>query len=325
MVDFLIGRPSVDVRAVTGSGETTLHIAARSDDDDLFALPMIQTLIDAGADVNASASSSIGHDTALQYAVQEKKASLALKLLSCGADPSLGRGPHPLTGLTLLQHCLASGSDELSREELELVRELIRKGADIESFSVSTSNIRICTDGPPLLFAAAYAQSDECVRALLEAGASVDLSLMNSRVLAESNPQPLIMVLFYYCLPYRRHVEDYTLETLVHPQDIRPIQARVEMLLKRGARVDSLGSEQSALQYACELAMDSSLELLSILLDGSTRRNVSREHMEALMMKYTPQRAEHTSSEDRKRAERQEKVSQLLSNFSARAFEGRGC
>lgn len=322
VVKALIQRPDVNPDAVTHQGMMAIHHAARDAPED-SATSIIQALADANTDVNAPTSSSRNATTALRYAIEGGRTTVALTLLSCGADPSLERGPGPRTGLTLLHHCLAPDDPYLSKAQLRLVKELIDKGADTKSTSaiVDATRLPARTDGPPLFFAAAYAKSDSCVRWLLEAGAGADFSLMNARAPAASNPQSLLMALFRHRFPSSHSSIRGPIPTRIRLSHVRPVQECIALLLKHGARLDSVCSEQSALQYACEVALEECFELLCVLLRGATRRNVSLDHVEALKTGCGPRALGSAPTEDRKKAQRRGRVLRQLSDFAARAFK----
>lgn len=320
MVRFLIERPDVDVSVVGHSGMAVIHHAASSSPEE-SATPIIQALVAAGANVNSSASSSDTTDTPLRYAIERKRTIVALTLLSCGADPSLEHGAHPVTGLTLLHHCMAPDRSYLSKAELRLVKELIKKGADTESASTfDAARWPDHTNGPPLFFAAAFVKSDSCVERLLKAGASADFSVINERAPEASNPQSLLMALFYYRLPDKYHRTHGSISTRVNLSDVRSLTTCIKLLLKYGARLDSVASEQSALQYACEVAIEEGLELLCVLLCGSTRRNVSLSHVEMLKIDYGTEESGSIPSDPR-RIQRRSGVCRQLSDFVGRAFK----
>lgn len=130
------------------------------------------------------------------------------------------------------------------------------------------------------------------------------------------------MALFHYRFPnVNYHRADSLLSPFVSLGDVRRVQSCIKMLLKHGARLDSVGSEQSALQYACEVAMVECFELLCVLLRGSTHRSVSLTHVEALKMKYGPGGSGNTTPGGCKKTERRGRVARQLSDFTARAFK----
>jgi len=316
MVRLLTERPDVDVGVVAHSGMASIHYAASNAPVD-SATPIIQALVAAGANVNASASSSNTADTALRYAIERKSATVALALLHCGADPSLEHGPHPRTGLTLLHHCMEPCSSPLSKAELRLVKELVDKGADTEATSTyDPARWPVHTNGPPLFFAAVYAQSESCVEWLLKAGARADFSLINARAAEERDHQSLLMTMFYYRLPDKYHSNQGSISTRIKQCDVRAMKACVRLLLKYGARLDSVASEQSALQYACKVAFDNGIfDVLYLLLRGSAHYNVSLSHIEALKIDYGPGEC------DSRKVERRERIFRRLSDFAGKAFK----
>lgn len=183
----------IDVNAPDpGLGRTALHFAARHD-----SVELIQILLDAGADVNASNNWG---DTPLHIAAAEiKSPSVVLKLIEAGADvnakSSLGYTPlHSTAGsfvpsftsccpnqLEILQALIAAGADVNARswdgetplheaafhaEDPLIIVALVEAGAEIEARSETVKDT-------PLLKAARYGEP-KIVRALISAGADVN-------------------------------------------------------------------------------------------------------------------------------------------------------
>lgn len=95
----------------------------------------------------------------------------------------------------------------------------------------------------------------------------------------------------------------------------------IKVLLKYDARLGSLASEKSELQYACDVAVDGCLELLCVLLRAPTRRNVSLKHGEVLKTQYGHRESGTMPPEGPRRVQRRGRVFRQLSDFTDRALQ----
>ncbi|KND92905.1 putative ankyrin repeat protein [Tolypocladium ophioglossoides CBS 100239] len=312
VVEFLLRQPGVDVNASGNGGETPLHWAMDGPKD------VIQTLIDAGADIHKPGA--LG--TPLRYAVLYCNNSAIKMLLSHGADPSVPKSGLD-DGLTLLHHCFRPGWEpEETKPDRKIVLNLVKGGADLDTMSTMATAAsppepleKWRNEGTPLFFATAYMEETFFMEILLDAGARAD-SVVVDRMAAEGSPQSFLAGLFRHefgVYPYHARAADDE----ISDEMVRRVRGRVRSLLKYGARLDNVNGEQSALEYACEVAYKSALrhELLWLLLWNSTSRNVSLEHVERVVLLY-----DLKENTDDAQAENCCKILARLSRFIERVF-----
>ncbi|POR37516.1 Putative ankyrin repeat protein [Tolypocladium paradoxum] len=312
VVKFLLQQPGVDVNMPGAAGETALHWAMEGPKH------IIQTLIDAGADIHKQGA--LG--TPLRYAAIYCN-NIAIKaLLGHGADPSAPKSGLD-DGLTLLHHCFRPDQEPGETEpDREIVLGLVRGGADLDTMS-TMSTAALAPDPPeiwrnegtPLFFATIYVDEIFSMEILLDAGARADsvvIDLLNPR----GNPHSFLAGLFRHefgVYPYSaRATGDNMVEIMVDR-----VRCRVKLLLKHGARLDDVNGEQSALEYACEVAHEGAPrhELLWLLLWNSTSRNVSLNHVEHAMLTYGLK-----ENLDTAQAENCRKIVSRLCRFKERVF-----
>ncbi|PNY26495.1 ankyrin repeat protein [Tolypocladium capitatum] len=280
-VNFLLRRPGVSVNAPGVGGETAMHWAVSSSKD------VMEALIHAGADIDKQ--SRLG--SPLRHAVMGGFNQTLKVLLDHGADPSIPKTAAG-DGLTLLHHFFHPDW-HLEQENLDpgLLVRLIRGGAELDTMSsMSTSPtppdpVKWRCEGTALFFAAVHVKEIVFMQMLLEAGARVD-SVVIDRLAIGGRPQSFLAGLFrheFNIYPYHALTDDEIDNELVYF-----VRDRMVVLLNHGARLDAVGGEQSALEYACEVACRYPMrhEVLWLLLWNSTSRNVSREHIEVVKPRY---------------------------------------
>lgn len=289
-VKYLLRQPGVDVNMLGAGRETALHWAMDRSHD------VIQTLIDAGADIHTPGS--LG--TPLRYAVLYCNKHAVKVLLDEGADPS-GPASGIDDGLSLLHHCFRPDWEpEETKPDQEMVLSLVKSGADLHTMSTMATaavppepRTKWRNEGTPLFFAAVHMEEIFFMAILLDAGARAD-SVVIDLMAPVRDPHSFLAGLFRHEFgqyPYHAPADGEMASSMAnrvrdHVRD--RVKDRVKLLLKYGARLDDVGGEQSALEYACEVAYAGAPqhELLWVLLWNSSSRNVSLEHVERVMLGY---------------------------------------
>ncbi|KAH8805076.1 ankyrin repeat-containing domain protein [Xylogone sp. PMI_703] len=126
---------------------------------------VVNLLIAAGADINQFHLSNVDTPTALHVSIDKENVDITKALLAVGADPNISypQGHWGKQAKSLLQMAATKGN-------LELVRELLSSGADVNSLLRTTS-------GTTSLLAEAlstYSAKEEIIQLLVAAGADVN-------------------------------------------------------------------------------------------------------------------------------------------------------
>lgn len=149
-----------DVNAARGDGITALHLAARQGDAEAA-----QALLDAGAEVDAG--TRIGRYTPLHLAARGGHGDVVVLLLEAGADPLAATTNSGATALHLAAGAVRGHG---------AVAALLEHGADPNAREASAGQT-------PLMFAAA-ANRAEAIAVLLDGGADPDLATVEVDVLS---------------------------------------------------------------------------------------------------------------------------------------------
>ncbi|KAK7428425.1 hypothetical protein QQZ08_005044 [Neonectria magnoliae] len=271
LVDLFLQREDVDVTAFDSHGRTLLHYISASFEDDTGAMvPLVGKLVNKGVPVNRLAEDG----TALFYAVKSHNFRIALALLEHNADPAIMRNdPY---GWTMLHHCLFFPGPK----QTELVSKLISLGVETDTLTTPDESGGTPYDtsscGSQLFFAAVYAESIACMKLLLDAGADADDVVIytgSDQTVGDLNhgeEQSFLSGFFRHTLKTLPSFDAY----------VREIEDRVCLLLQYGASLDPCGRGGSPLEWACEAALKKgSFALLKLLLNNSTKANVSLHHI----------------------------------------------
>jgi ankyrin repeat protein len=272
-----------DVRQRAADGTTALHYAVYNDN-----VPLIERLIAKGADVTVA--NDFG-STPMAEAATVANAAVLAKLLDAGADVEspgadgqtalmiVARSSNVAAAKVLLDRGANVNASELWRQQTALMwaaaqaqpamlKLLIEHGAEVDARSVENKWPRQVTGEPrrmyrpmggltPLLFAAREGCL-ECVRALVESGANVDLT-------DPKNITPLFLAVdnFHF------DVAKYLIEkgANVNKWDWwgrTPLYSAVDLnTLPHGGRADRLSTDET-----------SSLEIIQLLLEKGANPNV---------------------------------------------------
>jgi ankyrin repeat protein len=272
-----------DVRQLTPDGTTALHYAVYNDNASL-----IDRLVAKGADVKAA--NEFG-STPMIEAATVGNAAVIITLIAAGADVDApgadgqtplmiaARGSNVAAAKVLLERGANPNASELWRQQTalmwaaaqrqpEMVTLLIEHGAEVDARSVENKWPRQVTGEPrrmyrpmggltPLLFAAREGCL-ECARALVEAGADVDLT-------DPKNITPLFLAIdnFHF------DVAKYLIEAGANPNKWdwwgrTPLYSAVDLnTLPHGGRADRRSTDSTT-----------SLEIIELLLAKGANPNV---------------------------------------------------
>ncbi|KAJ3522395.1 hypothetical protein NM208_g12874 [Fusarium decemcellulare] len=291
-VDMFLQHPDMVRLYQDPSRVSALHYVVHCEDTPV-ACQSVHRLVDHGVPIDAICEGR----TALLALVAKQRFKPAIALLERGADASLDVEPQFWAGMVDLclnqdytikmeeaeQEGQASVAEELKQDRRKLLSLLIARGVDVNRPLIgSQSTTR------PLFSALRQGRDLECLKMLLDAGASIkDAARLHSEPMSEK-----LIAGFFLTFEWYSYDEDTPPED-TPPRDI-PAYENLEMykpllcfLLEKGARVDSVGGEDSALDKCC--GDDPPLrgnEVLEFLAEHATLMSVSVEFVEGLMGRW---------------------------------------
>jgi quinoprotein dehydrogenase-associated probable ABC transporter substrate-binding protein len=203
-IKFLV-KKGADLKALDPQGYAPIHTAARKQHPELIALfadlgadlnepdsdgmtplqhavmrnhvPSVKVLLERGADIEEKNKEGY---TALALAIAEAKFEVAKVLLDAGAHFDATAGPDALTPLMIASSQVSPGEGAIflpgSTRPIDLARELIKKGADVNIQSKS---------GVTALMIAAARNVAPMIGLLIQAGAKPDLKSVQGQTAAD--------------------------------------------------------------------------------------------------------------------------------------------
>ncbi|KAK7413956.1 hypothetical protein QQX98_007139 [Neonectria punicea] len=305
LVDLFLQREDVDVTALDSHGRTLLHYISASEGDTGAMVPLVGRLVNKGVPVNRLAEDG----TALFHAVKSRNFRIALALLEHNANPTIMRNdPY---GWTILHHCLFGPA----AKQTELVAKLISLGVETDTSTTPDESGSTPYDssscGSQLFFAAVYAENIDCMKLLLDAGAGADDVVIYTGFgqtvddLNHGEEQSFLSGFFRHVLKTLPSLDTY----------IEEIEDRACLLLQYGASLDPCGRGNSPLEWAYDAALEKgSFALLKLLLDNSTKANVSLHHIK--------DRIDDCYERDVIDPAQNEQVIEMLTRFMEREYPG---
>lgn len=275
IIDLLVQQPSFDPHYQDLHEQNALHYVSNVQNPSA-AYQIAHRLVDHGVPMNV-----IGQGiTPFSQLVVRAKYKPTIALLERGADPYFdGHNQRMCT----LGWCFndrfidpsepESVTKELREDRRKLVALLIAKGADVNRVTITGDEHHT-----PLCWALVGGKDAECIRILLDAGASIRNAVTYTD---GSKTEGLLRMLF-------RKVAALTpwVPRMNGPSEafFEPYKDSVRLLLENGARIDSVDDEESALGICCQMATPKiGTWVLEFLVDNSTRRNVTLEFVEAIL------------------------------------------
>ncbi|OAQ59221.1 ankyrin repeats (3 copies) domain-containing protein [Pochonia chlamydosporia 170] len=254
-------------------GDMPIHRLAASKFDRKGAAAVIKVLIDAGCPIDSPSSGG----TPLAIAIDHQNYSTAMILLEAGSGGLQSLGSQDLNNLfrkVLTDHVT---SDELKHSQTLLVSHLIKLGADVEwssSYKVGKGSITTA-NGPPLFLSMAAARNEHCTNVLLAAGAKVDIKVTVSQGSAGAstpgsadNAVALIPALLHCHWKRSANTDEKVDSELIR---------NIELLLEHSVRLDYAVNGVSTFDFACESADKGQSELLKLVLDRCSSKNLPKQ------------------------------------------------
>lgn len=257
----------------------------------------VRELISIGIPIDQEAPTS---ETALRIAIRHLNFAMAIALLACGCDHTIGF--EETSGWTLLHECLKLPCRKLPAKQsrqTELVKQLVSRGVNIEAAysrdpdfilrDLEERHMFVNVGATPLWCAAGLARNTGSMAVLLEAGADPNADIER---LGRSS-EPLIMALygdFHYYLKEPELVGVFGL------------------LVKHGAKLDEAGGEGKT---ALEMALNEP-HVVKEMLDHATSENICREHVQSVVDELS----------SRKKSRKGVELLRDLKDFRDRVFGG---
>ncbi|RMJ17472.1 hypothetical protein CDV36_002873 [Fusarium kuroshium] len=247
--------------------------------DSMIAREMASKLADRGIPLDVM---GITGSTALADLVEVGHFKAAIELLERGADPTISDWGDRGIGLFHDICCNPKVSDE--EEQEPKVRELREDRRRLISLILANGvdpNRRMghgaAPFSKPLFWVLMELRDVECVRILLHAGADIKSAFFENY---ETRCESLLRVFFeLFGEPDPDALKKWDTINI----GLDPYRECLCLLLERGARIDSLDGEWSALSKTCELATSSMGPVaLEFLVENATCKNVELEHVELL-------------------------------------------
>jgi hypothetical protein len=225
--------------------------------------------------------------TALFYLVLLVIEEPAMVLLRHGADPTLVDDGDQ--GLAILSYCFhdtdqrdiqrvwevdPSKAEALIERRFEFAKLVIKGGVDVNR-SVDHEEAPFTR---PLFWALAGTRDVRCVQLVLDAGADITSAVVeNYHTESES-----LLRCFFDLYGEKQECDEWIWKPF--ETDLRQHKESVCLLLEKGARIDAVGDEYSALSKACELERKKGA--LTLLVENSTCRNTELGHVAKLRERY---------------------------------------
>ncbi|KAJ4309065.1 hypothetical protein N0V84_011719 [Fusarium piperis] len=267
------------------NGYTALFYIANCDDS-AVAREIASELVNRGIPLDVM---GITGNTALADLIEAAHFKAAIALLERGADPTISDWGDRGIGLFNAICRNRKSSDVIDEAEQEpeatdlredqrrLVSLLLAKGVD--------PNRRMGHGAAPfskaLFWVLMELRDAECIKTLLDAGADIKSAFCENH---ETRSESLLRVFFeLFGEPDPDALKKWDPITI----GLDPYKESLRLLLERGARIDSLDGEWSALSKTCELAgSDIGPGALEFLVENATCRNVELEHVEILKSQW---------------------------------------
>ncbi|KAM0224163.1 hypothetical protein ACHAQD_002540 [Fusarium lateritium] len=283
-VEILTRQDSFDPNYRDSSHMTALHWVAECERLNT-AVAITERLVQCNVPVNVLDTDG---RTALYYLIFLAMMEPATILLRHGADPTLDDNNN--RGVDLLTHCFRETDKweihEISRIDPSEAEAVVERGLEVAKLLIKGGvdvNRRVghgaAPFSRPLFWALTETRDVRCVQLVLDAGADISSAVVeNCHTKSES-----LLRYFFDLFSDKQESDAYLSESLSYA-DPRQYKESVCLLLEKGARIDAVGDEYSALSKACDLERKKGA--LTLLVESATCRNTELEHVAKLRERY---------------------------------------
>lgn len=285
ILDALLENDNFNPRHQDPEGYTALSYIVNCPDP-TTARGFASKLADRGIPLNVM---GVTGSTALTDLVEARHLKAAIELLERGADPTISDWGDRGIGLFSEICCNPKVSDAIDAADLEPEAREFREDRRRLVFLILANGVdpnRRLGHGAapfskPLFWVLMELRDVECVRILLDAGAEIKSAFFENY---ETRSESLLRVFFeLFGKPDPNALQKWDRTTI----GLDPYRECLCLLLERGARIDSLDGEWSALSKTCELATSKMGPVaLEFLAQNATCKNVDLGHVEGLRSQW---------------------------------------
>ncbi|PTD09730.1 Ankyrin-3 [Fusarium culmorum] len=299
LVGRLLEQPGVEITDCDFDGRTILHYIGGSLPKDWETTPIVETALREGVPIDQISTNGL---TALHQTINAGNYPFANLLLSLGADPMVSKR---FKYNNSLLHLCFKYHPFYEQHRDEVVEKLIAEGIEINTYTDSPlTDFDADWDEPEIdegmrhesvegLQSMILANGMDCTPLMLTVTESMKIESMKMLLNAGADPNAHVTIRQRKHGKIRDHRVAFLSGVLYQawkdgPSDysIDPIDEHLKLLLEHGSRIDFDGPGDSPLQEACKASEDRYEAFLETLLDHSTARNVSQEHVRELICEY---------------------------------------
>ncbi|KAI6758415.1 hypothetical protein HG530_010655 [Fusarium avenaceum] len=282
-VDILTQQDSFDPDYVSSGHTTALHWVRRCVGMEIVGA-ITKILVQRGVPVNVQDEDGT---TALFCFVTRVMLEPAIILLRHGADPTLS--PYNDRGTAMLRYCFGqlgtketqrhwgfeqSNQEAFTKRRLELAELIIKGGVNVNGHHGHEG----VPFSRPLFWALTETQDVRWVQLVLDAGADIPSAVVETY---DTESESLLR---YFLDLFDENTQSDEWVSVPFDTDLRKYKESMCLLLEKGARIDAVGDEYSALSKACELERKKGA--LTLLVNNATSRNTELGNVGKLRERY---------------------------------------
>ncbi|RBR14038.1 uncharacterized protein FIESC28_07888 [Fusarium coffeatum] len=301
LMGSLLEQPGIEITDTDYDGRTILHYVCGCLRKAWNASLVIETALREGVPIDQVSKNGL---SAFHQAICSGDYNIAMLLLDLGADPMVST--RFKYNNNLLHLCLKG--DGSSADVNKIMRESIKRRIEIDTLTdsplydawndekeqvedvegIRSMDILIGTDCTPLFLTAIGEENIEGMRALLDAGADPNATVIIRDLELEGKTKGNRQAFLSGVFRHSWDPEEPSNDDIFEKEDV------IALLIQHGSRIDFDGSADSPLQEACKAAEDGRGALLEIILKCSTSKSVSQRHAIEVISEYAdkPQHGE---------------------------------